>query len=140
VPVAELVVWPDAELVVIDYFTAALPGVHTCNALPPVELFNERLPIIDVSRTGGDHATGTWADGYLLDEPSMDLDIWAASLESGQTTAAQARAALVAMLGYRAHGASAGRVRNISGPRPRPDVSQNITRLGMTATIPLRLI
>ncbi|WP_344586647.1 hypothetical protein [Actinomadura vinacea] len=137
---AELVGWPDAELVLIDYFTAAPPGVHTCNTIPPVELFNERLPIIDVTRTGGDHTTGTWADGYLVDEPSMDLDIWAASLESGQTTAAHARAALVAMLGYRAHGAAAGRVRNISGPRRRPDVSQNITRLGRTTTIPLRLV
>ncbi|MBO2459818.1 hypothetical protein [Actinomadura violacea] len=135
-----MVVWPDAELVVIDYFTEVLDSVWACNQLPPAEEFNARLPIIDVTRVAGLRVADTWSDGYLADEPVIDLDIWAATPESGATTAARSVAALVAMRGYRAHGAAVGRVKGITGPRPRPDVSQTITRLGVTATVPLRLI
>ncbi|MBO2461186.1 hypothetical protein [Actinomadura violacea] len=135
----DLTVWPDAELIVIDYFTEVLDGVWSCNSLPPVEEFNARLPIIDVTRIGGLRTADTWSDGYLIDEPTIDLDIWAATPESGATTAARSVAALAAMRGYRAHGAAAGRVKDITGPRPRPEVSQNIIRLGVTATLPLRL-
>ncbi|MER6809988.1 hypothetical protein ABT299_11965 [Spirillospora sp. NPDC000708] len=136
----DLAVWPDAELIVIDYFTEVLDGVWSCNSLPPVEEFDVRLPIIDVTRIGGLRSADTWSDGYLIDEPAIDLDIWAATPESGATTAARSVAALDAMRGYRAHGATAGRVKDITGPRPRPEVSQNIIRLGVTATLPLRLI
>ncbi|WP_242890801.1 hypothetical protein [Actinomadura litoris] len=136
----ELDVWPDAELIVIDFLTEVLQGVWSCNRLPPAEEFNARLPIIDVTRVAGLRTTDTWSDGYLLDEPVIDLDLWAATPESGALTAARSVAALEAMRGHRAHGAAVGRVKNITGPRPRPDVSQNITRLGVTATVPLRLI
>ncbi|WP_141575843.1 hypothetical protein [Actinomadura sp. WMMA1423] len=135
----ELVEWPDAELFAVDYLTEVLEGVWSCNRLPPAEEFDVRLPIVDVTRGPGTRTGWTWSDGYLRDEPSLDLDVWAADPEQGARTASRLIAALTAIEGYRAHGAVAGRVKNLAGPSPRPDVSQNITRLGVTATVPLRL-
>lgn len=135
----ELIEWPDVELFAVDYLTEVLDGVWTSNRLPPAEEFEPRLPIIDVTRGPGTRTGWTWSHGYLVDEPSLDFDVWAAAREQGARTASRLIAALTVIEGYRAHGAVAGRVKNLSGPSERPDVSQNITRLGVTATVPLRL-
>ncbi|MGI5201629.1 hypothetical protein ACQEU6_08615 [Spirillospora sp. CA-108201] len=135
----DLVEWPDAEIFAVDYLTELLDGVWTCTRLPPAEEFDARLPIVDVTRGPGTRTGWTWSDGYLVDEPSLDFDVWAADPEQGARTAARLIAALTAIEGYRTRGAVAGRVKNLTGPSPRPDVSQNITRLGVAATVPLRL-
>lgn len=134
-----LVEWPDAELFMVDYLTDVLDGVWSCNRLPPAEEFDARLPIVDVTRGPGTRTGWTWSDGYLTDEPSIDMDVWATDPEQGARTASRLIAGLTAIQGYRAYGAAAGRVKNLTGPSPRPDVSQTIVRLGVSATVPLRL-
>jgi hypothetical protein len=73
-----------------------------------------------------------------LDEPTVDVECYAATREAANALALQVRAAMrTALIGYTANGATVARVRGNVGPGWRPYTNVNVRRVGFTDQITL---
>lgn len=132
------VTFPDVENDTVTYLTEAAPGVHSCIELPPAEEFNTLLPVCQITRIGGPAGAGTWSDGYLLDQPTIDVDVYAASRQAANDAVAEIRAALGSIKGAKAGSTGFVGCHENTGPAYRPDSSQNVTRVGLTVDLTVR--
>lgn len=132
--------FPDVEPILVAYQSAMVPGVWSCLELPPVEEFNARLPVAQYTRIGGTAAWRTWSHGWLMDAPTIDVDVYGGSREEANTTLKQVRAALLGIAGTVRDGAGFVSAREVAGPTLRPDSSQNVTRFGFTVSLTVRAI
>lgn len=130
----------DAEDFLIQQLTDVLAGVHVCLELPPAAEFEQRLPILQLTRAGGPSTTPTWGTGHLLDEPTISVDVFAASRQAANETTAAVRAAFDALAGARNDGLAVISVRELTGPGWRPDASEHITRIGLNIAVLIRPI
>lgn len=133
-------VFPDIEPIVVGYLLDRVPAVWSCLELPPVAEFNDRLPVAQCTRIGGTAASRTWSHGWLMDAPTIDVDVYGTSREQANTVLAQVRAALLGVAGTVRDGAGFVSVREVAGPTLRPDASQNIVRLGFTVSLTVRAL
>jgi hypothetical protein len=89
--------------------------------------------VIRVMRIGG-----SWRFRRSLDEPMVDIDVWASSLVSARSTANQARAAMADMAGDQRDGGLCTHTAEISGPGRRPEENPHVYRIGFTAGLLVR--
>ncbi|MFE9099846.1 hypothetical protein [Actinomadura geliboluensis] len=132
--------FPDVEPIIVAHLSAAVPGVWACLELPPVAEFNERLPVAQCTRIGGSAIRRSWADGYLMDRPRIDVDVYGGSREQANLTVKTVRAVLLGIAGTVRDGAAFSDPEEVAGPGRRHDASQNITRIGFTVAVTVRAI
>ncbi|MFV2172342.1 hypothetical protein ACFHW2_11830 [Actinomadura sp. LOL_016] len=132
--------FPDVEPLIVAHQLELVPGVWSCLELPPVEEFNARLPVAQYTRIGGPAARSTWANGYLMDRPTIDVDVYGGSREQANLAARQIRAALLGIAGTVRDGAGFVSAAETAGPGRRPDASQNVARIGFIVTLTVRSI
>lgn len=130
----------DVEPIVVAHQSAAVPSVFHCLELPPVEEFNSRLPVAQYTRIGGPAAFRTWGSGWLVDRPTIDVDVYGGSREQANLAVTALRAALFGIAGTVRGGAGFVSATEVAGPGRRPDSSQNITRIGFTVSLTVRSI
>lgn len=135
---SQLVTFPDVEPILVDVMLDQVPDVWSCLELPPLEEFDQRLPVAQYTRIGGPAARGTWGHGYLLDTPTIDVDVYAGSREAANLTTQTLRKALLAIPGTVRDGAGFVSVAEVSGPGWRPEASQNVVRIGWSVTFTVR--
>lgn len=141
----DTVTFPSARAIAIGYLASVLDGVTVLATLPDEERFHELLPIVRVSRVGGQTTQHTWSHGPLRDEPTLDIDVYAplGSVEAEaemDALVAQVRAAVLGMKGHidRDAGGVVTRSYEIAGPAPRPETSTTVIRVGFTAGLAVR--
>lgn len=132
--------FPDVEPVIVAYQLELVPTVHSCLELPPVAEFNDRLPVAQYTRIGGSAIRRTWADGYLMDRPRIDVDVYGGSREEANLAVKKLRAALLGIAGTVRDGIAFSDPAETAGPGRRPDASQNITRIGFTVAVTARFV
>lgn len=119
--------WPDAEIELVAWLTAALDVRH-CTDLPANLM--EELPLNQVQRVGGDD------DRFRLDRALVSLDSYGATREAASLLARQTRHQLVMVLpGVKTAAAVFGRVATVSAPAWRPYENPNLRRMGATYEI-----
>jgi hypothetical protein len=117
--------WPDVEVVLVAAlgaeFTGATVSTETGNDLLDL------LPFIKVERSGGGD------DGFRLDRPLVDIDVYAASRLEATALAEQIRTFVLRTLrGSTTHGAAIGRTSTVSAPANRPYDNTGLRRCGAT--------
>ena len=132
--------FPDVEPIVVDYQLELVPSVWSCTELPPVAEFNTRLPVAQYTRIGGAAIRRTWAYGYLMDRPRIDVDVYGGSQEQANLAVKALRAALLGIAGSVRDGVAFSNPEEVAGPGRRPDASQNITRIGFTVAVTARFV
>lgn len=132
--------FPDVEPVIVAYQLELVPTVHSCLELPPVGEFNDRLPVAQYTRIGGSAIRRTWADGYLMDRPRIDVDVYGGSREEANLAVKKLRAALLGIAGTVRGGVAFSDPAETAGPGRRPDASQNITRIGFIVAVTARFV
>lgn len=124
-PVGELIVFADAEQVVIDVLAAG--GLTAFQRVPNPR--PDSSPWLLVQRVGGVRLT------LVSDEPTLVVHAWAPTTAAASDLCQQARAVLHA-------NATAGgvfyRVVEIAGPSFNPDPESDIPRHSMTVAVHLR--
>jgi hypothetical protein len=119
--------WPDVEIELVAWLTAALDVRH-CTDLP-ADLTDE-LPLNQIQRVGGDD------DSFRLDRALVSLDSYGATREAASTLARQTRHQLVTVLpGVKTTAAVFGRVSTVSAPAWRPYENPALRRMGATYEI-----
>lgn len=120
--------WPNAEAVLVAALGSLLAG-----ALVTTELDNDllqNLPVVQVQRVGGDD------DGFRLDRPLVDVDVYAASRLEAAALSEQIRTYILRVLrGSVTAGAAIGRTGTVSAPTPRPYEDTGLRRSGATYEI-----
>lgn len=132
--------FPDVEPIVVAYQLELVPTVHSCLELPPVEEFNDRLPVAQYTRIGGSAIRRTWANGFVMDRPRIDVDVFGGSREEANLAVKKLRAALLGIAGTVRDGVAFSDPEETAGPGRRPDASQNITRIGFVVSLTVRSI
>ncbi|WP_141576121.1 hypothetical protein [Actinomadura sp. WMMA1423] len=132
--------FPDVEPVIVAYQLETVPSVHSCLELPPVDEFNARLPVAQYTRIGGAAIRRTWGNGYLMDRPRIDVDVYGGSREQANLAVKALRAALLGIAGTVTGGVAFSDPEETAGPGRRPDASQNITRIGFTVSLTVRFV
>lgn len=132
--------FPDVEPIIVDYQLEMVPSVHSCLELPPVEEFNTRLPVAQYTRIGGTAIRRSWANGYLMDRPRIDVDVYGGSREEANLAVKKLRAALLGIGGTVRDGVAFSDPEENAGPSFRPDASQNITRIGFIVSVTTRFV
>ncbi|NEA22584.1 hypothetical protein [Actinomadura bangladeshensis] len=132
--------FPDVEPVIVAYQLEMVPSVHSCTELPPVAEFNTRLPVAQYTRIGGTAIRRTWANGYLMDRPRIDVDVYGGSREQANLAVKKLRAALLGIGGTVRDGIAFSAPEETAGPGLRHDASQNITRIGFTVAVTARFV
>jgi hypothetical protein len=117
--------WPDIEVVLV----AAL-GAEFTDATVSTETGNDLLsllPFIQVARAAGDD------DGFRLDRPLVDIDVYAATRVAANTLALQVRTFILRTLrGSVTNGAVFGHTGTVSAPSNRPYENTGLRRTGAT--------
>ncbi|MFD9920653.1 hypothetical protein ACFWXR_14365 [[Kitasatospora] papulosa] len=135
--VISITVFPDAELMVRNFLAEYFgPDAHLCTVVPGEPEFDELIQSKAVIRTI--RIGGTWRVRKALDEPSVDIDVWASSLPGARAIANRARAALEAMAGDQRDGGLVTYSSEISGPGRRPEENPNVYRIGFTVGLCVR--
>lgn len=120
--------WPNAEAVLVAALGTLLTGALVTTELGN-DLLNE-LPVVQVQRAGGDD------DGFRLDRPLVDVDVYAASRLDAAAMSEQIRAYILRVLrGSTTAGAVIGRTGTVSAPSPRPYENTGLRRNGATYEI-----
>ncbi|MFE7029448.1 hypothetical protein ACFU9Y_03995 [Streptomyces sp. NPDC057621] len=134
---SDVKVFPDAELMARNFLAEFFGSdAHLCTVLPGDPEFAELLrdkAVIRVIRIGG-----TWRFRRSLDEPMVDIDVWADSLASARSIANQARAAVADMAGDQRNGGLCTYSAEISGPGRRPEENPQVYRIGFTVGLLVR--
>lgn len=113
--------YADIEALLHDWLTSVLGYENVTFELPTNLVFV--MPLVVVERFGGADATIT------LDQPTVDIDVFAASREDARAHAESIRQALRTKLpGRTFRGAVVQRVRTISGPTKAPYDSRGTVR------------
>jgi hypothetical protein len=137
VALSDVKVFPDAELMARNFLAEYFGDeAHLCTVLPEDAQFDELIQdrsVIRVMRIGG-----SWRFRRSLDEPMVDIDVWAGSLVSARSTANQARAAVADMAGDQRDGGLCTHTAEISGPGRRPEDNPKVYRIGFTAGLLVR--
>ena len=119
--------WPDVEVELVAWLTAALDVRH-CTDLP-ADLLSE-LPVNQVQRVGGGD------DSFRLDRALVSVDSYGAAREAASLLARQTRHELVMNLpGVKTAAAVFGRVVTVSAPAWRPYENPSLRRMGATYEI-----
>jgi hypothetical protein len=137
VALSDVKVFPDAELMARNFLAEYFGDeAHLCTVLPEDAQFDELVQdkaVIRVIRTGG-----SWRFRRVLDEPMVDIDVWAGSLASARLFANRARAAVADMQGDQRDGGLCTYSTEISGPGRRPEDNPKVYRIGFTAGLLVR--
>jgi len=108
--VAELIVFPDVEQLLIDYLTPSL-AVPVGTAVP-----NPRpTSFVTVNRFGGPRR------GLVVDDAQLGFEYWAERESQAAQLAQLVRAHINALQGQRVNGVQVYRVREFAGPANLPD-------------------
>lgn len=116
--------WPNVEAVLVAALGAFLDG-----PLVTTELDNDlltELPVVQVHRVGGGD------DGFRLDRPLVDVDVYAATRLDAATLAEQVRSYLLSLRGSITGTAVIGKVSTVSAPSWRPYQNTLLRRCGAT--------
>ncbi|MFE1321592.1 hypothetical protein [Kitasatospora phosalacinea] len=107
------------------FLTGAFPAAAVTTELDNTLLGT--LPTIQVQRVDGDD------DGFRLDRPLVDIDVYAADRAAASALAGSVRTAMLSQLaGSSRPGAIIGAVRTISAPSWRPYENTALRRSGAT--------
>lgn len=129
--------FPDAEALLIGWFSGQLSGVR-CVATLPAEL-ESRLPVLQVVRVGGAAQTQPWSPGGPLHERiAVDLDAYAGTRADAADVARTACTRLGELRGVSTGGAVITEVIANTGPAWRPDYNPHVARFGATYEVVLR--
>jgi hypothetical protein len=104
-----VIVFPDAEALVLDFLRGAIPGLRCGVELPELP---DDAPFLLVIRTGGEMA---WP---VLDTAAIDLEVWG---PDRGTTHDVLQGALGALLASRTEGGPLAFVRVTNAPQWAPD-------------------
>lgn len=116
----QLVVMPDAELVVVTYLNAVVPDRPEDYATGA--RFGTRLPpAADPGRYGRVRGIGGAATGLVVDRPQLDVQIWDPDDRARMQLALLAQALLHAMAGTVQSGVTIYRVSDVARPVQVPD-------------------
>ncbi|MGW3154005.1 phage tail termination protein [Streptomyces sp. NPDC001089] len=134
---SDVQVFPDAELMARNFLAEYFgDDAHLCTVLPGDPQFAELIQdkaVIRAIRIGG-----SWRFRRSLDEPMVDIDVWANSLASARSFANRARAAVADMAGDQRDGGLCTYSSEISGPGRRPEENQSVYRIGFTVGLLVR--
>lgn len=121
---------PDVELMLTGWLRAELAGPRVVTDLPGN--LEEVLPVVQVTRIGGPRLQVT------LDNPRVDLDVFAGTRTAAADLARRVESLLPAMRGVTASGGVVGRVVVETGASWRPDFNPRVRRYGMTVSLIVR--
>lgn len=127
------VAFPDAEQIVTGHLAATLPGVHVCADLPAPEDFAGLVPIVQVARIGG-----LIIARKRLDNPRMDVQVYAPTRAQANDLLAQVRGVIEDMAGVTRDGGVVTKTSEETGPRLIPDPNTDVVRVGYTAALVIR--
>lgn len=126
------VVLADVELVVSGHLSDVLAGdAHVCTVYP--EDGAGDLPVVRVVRRGG-----TWLHRKVLDDATVDVDIWHADLAALNGLTARVRAEVEDMQGRSFPGAFITRTSEVVGPQRLPEDDPQLLRAGFTVGLLVR--
>jgi len=125
------VVWPNVELVLLDWLRPQLPGVRVLTDLPAD--LEQQLPVVQVTRVGGGRDFS-----YRLDTARVDIDCYAATRTAAAGLAGQLRTLVALLTNTETGGAVVVRVFEETGPSWRPETNPNVRRFGLTLRVVLR--
>lgn len=104
-----MIVFPDAEALVLDYLRGVIPGLRCGVDLPDVP---DTVPFLLAVRTGGEVA---WP---VLDTAAIDLEMWGPDRAEAHDAL---QAVLAALLASRTRGGPLASVRVTNAPQWAPD-------------------
>ena len=120
---------PDIELELIGWLQSRLPPDVVVRDETDNNLLDE-LPTVQVESTGGDD------DGFRLDRPLVDINVFAATRGDALTLAGQIKTLLLTQLrGSTTETTVFGRVSTLSLPAVRPYENTALRRVGATYEI-----
>lgn len=122
---------PDAEELVVAYLRDAFPDATVVTEL--FMGFEEELPLLRVSRTGG-----AMVRPLVLDGPRMDIDVFARSRVDASQLAREVAAAMPAAKGRAYAGGLVTSVAEEVGPSWRPDFNPHVYHFGLTVVLTIR--
>jgi hypothetical protein len=126
-------VFPDIEVLLVAYLKAKT-GKRVVTDLPAANDLASALPVIRVTRVSGED------QNYRLDQPIVDIDVFAATRGEASTLSRQAQAWLRQHLPYEDSIQSTGvvtAVDTVVGPRWLPDSNANLRRFGASYEVTL---
>lgn len=125
-PHRQVVQLPDIEVIVGLYLKDQLgtdASVYT--TLPATVSYAK--PVVRINRIGG-----TWRIRNVLDEPTIDVDLWGKDAGALKTMTERVRAQLLALGGVMHLGAVITRATEVAGPLRRPEDDPALYRFGFT--------
>jgi hypothetical protein len=127
------VTMPDAEQMLTGHLAAQLPDAHVCADLPEPADFAGLVPIVQVARIGG-----LIVARKRLDNPRMDIQVFAATRAAANDLLSQVRGLVEDMPGVARDGGLVTRTGEETGPRLIPDPNTDVVRMGYTASLHIR--
>ena len=125
--------FPGVEAVLVEFLAGEL-GVRVCTELPAD--LGDVLPVVQVVRVGGGHDDNETS----LQSPTLSVDVFARDRGAATSLAQDVDTTLRRRLpGQTILGASAGRVRTITGPAWRPWDDITLRRFGGTYQLWIRV-
>lgn len=120
--------WPNVEAILVTELGLLLDGSTVTTELDN-DLLAE-LPTVQVQRLGGDD------DGFRLDRPLVDIDVYATTRLQAAQLAEQVRTFLLRTLrGSTTDGATFGLIATVAAPAYRPYENTGLRRCGATYEI-----
>jgi hypothetical protein len=128
-PARQVVIMPDIEVLAGLYLKDQLGTDATVyTALPSTVDYTK--PVVRLNRIGG-----TWRIRGVLDEPTLDVDLWGKAPAALKTMTERVRGYLMAANGVMHNGAVITRVSEVAGPLRRPEDDPSLYRIGFTVAL-----
>jgi hypothetical protein len=131
--VVPVVLMPDAEELVITYLAERFPEPEHRVVAELWQGFEEELPVVRVTRTGGAQTRP-----LVLDSPLMDVDVYASTRAGASQLMREIAANLLAAKNYPAAGGLITQVDEEVGPSWRPDYNLRVYHFGGQYTVNTR--
>jgi hypothetical protein len=129
---------PDVELLIVRYLTGAT-GLYACTDRPDGTQFTDRLPLVQITRTGGPRVLPTWNGRYVADDARFSVDVFAASRQEANDAVSTVRLALEGLKGAVRDQGAVSRVWEEVGPGVRPEEpNTGVVRIGWIAGLTVR--
>lgn len=93
--------------------------------LPSTVIYD--VPVIRANRIGG-----MWVRPGILDNPMVDVDVWASTIEACKSTVSVARGLSAGLVNISYLGLVVTKVSELAGPVRRPETDENLSRIGFT--------
>lgn len=120
----------DVEKLLIAWLPAVFPDAYPCAETPADPEFTQSLPIIEVTRIGGDDTV------HGVDRATVDVECYGVDRNAASVLAANVRTALRKQLpGFTGAEGTVARVETISAPAWRPYDNTDVRRFGGTYRI-----